>query len=136
MKVLLIGATGTLGSRISPALLAHKHEVVAFVRSESKLREMLPSSILSAITIVAGDASNSADISDALVDHNCHALINCAGRAAIFPWQATQMQGFINAVAAAGVEASKELGRPIRGWFLGGMTALDVPGMEGTIIAK
>ena len=136
MKVLILGATGSMGSRVPSALLAHKHEVVAFVRSESKLREMLPPSILSAMTIVTGDAGNPSDITDALVDNKCHALINCAGQAAPLPWQATKLQGIINAVAAAGVEASKKLGHPVRAWFLGGMTALNVPGMDGTVVAR
>ena len=134
MKVLLVGATGTLGSRIAPALLARKHEVVVYVRSESKLKEVLPSSVLTKITVMIGDATNTAAITDTLVNHACDALINTAGLSNIFAWQAPRMQGIINAVSTAGVEASKRLNHPIRSWFLGGMTALDFPGKEGTML--
>ncbi|KAL6720603.1 hypothetical protein ACLMJK_002527 [Lecanora helva] len=119
MKVLLLGATGNVGSRLAPALLAHKHEVVAIVRSESKLQGVLPSAVLSAITVIQGDATNAASIRDVLVSQGCDALINSAGQASIFPWQAPRMQDIINAVATAAVEASTKLGHPIRGWFLG-----------------
>jgi len=134
MKVLLLGPTGNVGSRLLPALLAHKHEVVVYVRSEGKLRELIPSNILSEVTIVVGDATDSSAISDALVNNKCDACLNSAGLAAMFPWQAPQMQEIINAVADAAVDASKKLGYPIRAWFLGGFTVLDIPNRKGTQI--
>lgn len=136
MKVLLLGATGTLGSRCVPALLAHKHEVVVFVRSETKLRGMFPDSVLSAITVVTGDASDADVIENALVKNRCEGLLNSAGLAAVFPWQTPRMQEIVNAVAIAGVEASKKLGYPIRAWLLGGMGILDVPGSPGTMLVN
>ena len=136
MKVLVLGATGNVGSRIVPALLAHKHNVVIYVRSEGKVKKMFPPSILSQITIVKGNATEAASIEKALVDQTCDALVNSAGLASVFPWQAPHMQEIINAVARAGVEASCKLKKPIRAWFLGGMTALDVPGMKGTMLMK
>lgn len=132
MKVLLLGATGNLGSRIIPALLAHNHSVVAFIRSESKLRQLVHSAVVDKCTIVTGDATNAAAIETALVQNRCDALINSAGQAAVLPWQKPRMQGIINAVATAAVEASKKLAFPIRCWFLGGMTVLDFPKMPGT----
>ena len=136
MKVLLLGATGNLGSRLVPALLAHKHEVVVFVRSEGKLKGLLPSTILSEITVITGNATNSNAISDALVSHKCNALVNAAGAAAVFPWQAPTMQEVVRAVVTAGVDASKKLGWPIRAWIMGGMGALDYPGMKDTKIVR
>ncbi|KAL8728475.1 MAG: hypothetical protein Q9166_005373 [cf. Caloplaca sp. 2 TL-2023] len=132
MKVFLLGATGNLGSRLIPALLAHNHSVVTFVRSESKLRTLVDSAAISKCTVVNGDATNSRAIEEAILQHQCNALINSAGQTAIFPWQAPSMQGIINAVATATVEASKKLGYPIRCWFLGGLTVLDFPGKPGT----
>ncbi|KAI4265960.1 MAG: hypothetical protein L6R38_009055 [Xanthoria sp. 2 TBL-2021] len=132
MKVLLLGATGNLGSRLIPALLAHNHSVVIFVRSESKLKSLVDSAALSKCTIVNGDATNTRAIEEAILNNQCNALINSAGRAAIFPWEASKMQGIIQAVATAVVEASKKLGYPIRCWFLGGLTVLDFPGKKGT----
>ena len=136
MKVLLLGATGTLGSRLVPALLAHKHNVVVYVRSETKVKEVLPPSIVSKVSVVTGDATNAAAIESALVDHACDAFVNSAGLANVFPWQAPRMQEIINAVATAGVEASRKLHKPMRAWFLGGMSALDVPGRKGTMLMK
>ncbi|KAL8779150.1 MAG: hypothetical protein Q9213_007076 [Squamulea squamosa] len=107
MKVFLLGATGNLGSRLVPALLAHKHDVVIFVRSESKLKSLVHSAVLSQCTIINGDATNTHAVEDAILNNQCNALINSAGIAAIFPWQAPKMQGIIQAVATAAVEASK-----------------------------
>ena len=132
MPVLLFGATGKLGSRLLPALLAHKQKVVVYVRNELKLRELIPSTILSQVTVVNGDATDSKSIANALVQHECDSLINSAGTASVLPWSEPQMQIIIRAVATGAVDASKELNRPIRAWFLGGMSILDLPGMVGT----
>ena len=136
MKVLLLGATGTVGSRCVAPLLAHKHEVLLFVRSVRKLQDLLPSSLLQGITIILGNATDQNAISKALIENRCDALINAAGQASIFPWQAPRMQNVIHAVASAAVDASLALGHPIRGWFMGGMAALDMPNMPGTEIAQ
>lgn len=135
MRVLLLGATGNLGSRILPALLAHNHTVVVFIRSESKLRNLVHSSAVDKCTIVTGNATDAIAIEAALVDNRCNALVNSAGLAAIFPWQDPQMQEIEKAVTTAAVGASKKLGYPIRGWFLGGMTVLDFPRYPGTKVS-
>ena len=132
MPVLLLGATGNLGSRLLPALLAHKQKVIVYVRSERKLRELIPSTILDLVTIVNGDAADSDRIKNSLVEFDCDTIVNSAGRISILPWSEPQMQDIIKAVATGAVDASKELNRPIRAWFLGGASILDYPGMEGT----
>ncbi|KAL8790395.1 MAG: hypothetical protein Q9195_006351 [Heterodermia aff. obscurata] len=131
MKVLVLGATGNIGSRLLPALQAHGHQVVALVRSESKLKDLVPSSVTSRTAVIFGNADDSNTVREALVHNRCEALVNSAGLAAVFPWEAPRMQGIIQAVATAAVEASKEMGKPIRAWFLGGMTALEYPGFGG-----
>lgn len=136
MPVFLLGATGNVGSRLLPALLAHKQEVVVYVRNESKLKAFIPSEILSQVTVVNGEATDSNSIRNALIEHGCDSLINSAGLAAILPWSEPQMQDIIKAVATGAVDASKELNHPIRAWFLGGMTILDFPGMEGTQLMR
>ena len=132
MKVLLLGVTGNVGSRLLPALLSHNHTVVVYVRNEAKLRNLVPHSLLADITLVAGDATDSATLTKALVENKCDAIINSAGLASAFPWQAPAMQEIEKAVTNAAVAASQQLGYAIRGWFLGGMTALDVPGLKNT----
>lgn len=136
MPVLLLGATGNVGSRLLPALLAHRQRVVVYVRNELKLRESIPSSILSQVTVVNGDATDSTSIKNALVENECDSLINSAGQASVLPWSEPQMQEIIKAVATGAVDASKELNRPIRAWFMGGMSVLDFPGMEGIQLMK
>jgi len=131
MKVLLLGATGNVGSRLIPALQAHGHDVVVFVRSETKLKQLIPSSIVSKLTIATGSATDSNAVREALVSNRCDALVNSAGLASMFPWQDPRMQDIIQAVTTAAVEASKDMGRPIRAWFLGGMAALDIRDSEG-----
>jgi len=95
MKVLLLGATGNLGSRLLPALQAHGHTVVVFVRSEAKLKQLVPFSVVSKATIATGNASNSNAVREALVNNRCDALVNSAGQASIFPWQDPRMQDII-----------------------------------------
>ena len=137
MKVLVLGSTGNFGSRLVPTLLAHKHQVIVLVRSERKLKEIFPDSIISKLTVITGDATDSTAISDALVRNNCDAFVNTAGLAAIFPGQAPKLQGIINAVTTAGVDASRKLGRPLRCYFLGGLAALDLPGSpKGTTLGS
>lgn len=131
MPVLLLGATGNLGSRLLPALLAHRQKVVVYVRNEQKLRELIPSAILSLVTVINGDATDSNSIKNALIEYECDSLISSAGKSSVLPWSEPQMQEIIKAVATGAVDASKELSRPIRAWILGGMSILDFPGMEG-----
>ena len=132
MTVLLLGVTGNFGSRLLPALLGHKQKVVVYVRNERKLRELLPSTILDRVTVVNGDATDSANIRTSLVVHDCDTIINSAGKGTVLPWSEPQMQGLVKAVATAAINASKELNRPIRAWFLGGISVLDYPDMPGT----
>ena len=126
MKVLLLGVTGRVGSRMLPALLAHKHQVVAYVRAPAKIPAEATSKLNS---IVVGSASDSAAIKAAILAHNCDAVINAAGLAAMTGWTA---QGEFPAIFAAVVEAAVEAGRergsaPIRCWFMSGFSLLDSP---------
>lgn len=136
MPVLLIGATGNIGSRLLPALLAHKQKVVVYVRNEQKLRELISAAILSRVTIVKGEATDSSSITSTLLEHNCDTLINSAGLASVLPWSKPSMQEIIRAVANGAVEASKKLDHPIRAWFLGGMSILEFPDMKGTQLMR
>ncbi|KAL8955000.1 MAG: hypothetical protein Q9183_006834 [Haloplaca sp. 2 TL-2023] len=136
MKVLVLGATGNLGSRCIPALLAHNHSVVVFVRSEAKLKQLVQSAALDKCTIVTGDATNADVIEKTIVENRCDALINAAGLAAPLPYQEPRMQAIVNAVTPATVRASEKLSFPIRCWYLGGMTVLDFPSMPGTKISS
>lgn len=136
MHVFLLGATGNLGSRLLPALHVHGHQTTVLVRSQAKLESLVPSSALSETTIITGDATDLSAVCSALITSGCDALINTAGQAAIFPWQSPRKQGIEEIVTRAAVEASKKMGKPLRVWVMGGMTALDYPGMPGTALSR
>lgn len=122
MKVIVLGATGRLGSRILPALVAHGHQAVAFVRSPSKI----PPVVLQQLAgVVTGDASSKEDIARTIVDNNCDALVNTAGYAATAPWKRTDFLKIFAAAVNASVEVGRQRGKPLRAWFLGGFGMLD-----------
>jgi nucleoside-diphosphate-sugar epimerase len=132
MKVLLLGATGNLGLRLIPALLTHNHTVVAYVRSSSKLASLLPPTVNSQIAaVVQGDAKDSVAIKNAILDNGCDAVVNVAGLAAMAPWGSSDLPDIVHAVADAARDAGKERGgKPLRVWFLGGFTLLELPGTK------
>jgi putative NADH-flavin reductase len=130
MKVLIVGATGNMGLRLVAALLTHNHSVVAFVRSASKLESLLPASVYSQISVVQGNATDSAAMKRAILDAGCDAVINAAGLAAVAPWAKSDLPQIFRAVANAVLEAGLERKKPLRAWFLGGMGVLNFPGSE------
>lgn len=126
MKVLLLGITGNVGSRLLPALLARDHSVVAFVRSPAKISSEVKSKLDS---IVVGSASDSAAIKAAILSNNCDAVVNAAGLAATTGWTS---QGEFPAIFAAVVQAALDAGQerggaPIRCWLMSGFCIMDAP---------
>ncbi|KIW90462.1 uncharacterized protein Z519_09108 [Cladophialophora bantiana CBS 173.52] len=130
MKVLLLGATGNLGLRLVAALLTHGHSVVAFVRSPNKLESLIPASVYQQITVVQGDATDSAAIKRAILDAGCDAVVNTAGLAALPPWGKSDLPKIFRAVVDAAREAGAERKKPLRAWLLAGLGALYFPGSE------
>ena len=133
MKVLLLGATGNLGSRLVPALITHGHNVVAYVRSASKLESLIPATVLEQITILQGDATDSKAIKQAINDHNCEAVVSTAGVAALAPWAKSELPMIFKAVLDAVREAGAERKSPLRVWFLGGQGVLYYPGTRSML---
>ena len=130
MKVLLVGATGNLGLRLVAALLTHGHTVVAYVRSSNKLESLLPTSVYRQVTVVQGDATDSAAIKRAILDANCDAVVNTAGLAAMAPWRKSDLPAIFRSVLNAVRQAGSEGDRPLRAWFLAGLGVLHFPGSE------
>jgi uncharacterized protein YbjT (DUF2867 family) len=127
MKVLLLGATGNLGLRLVAALLTHGHGVVAYVRSVSKLESLLPPTIFQQISVVQGDATDSAAIKRAILDHRCDALVNTSGLAAMAPWGKTDLPKIFRSVVEAAQEAGEERKHRLRVWFLAGIGVMGLP---------
>jgi nucleoside-diphosphate-sugar epimerase len=126
MKVLLLGLTGNVGSRLLPSLLAHHHQVVAFVRSPAKISSEAQFKL---DKIVVGSASDSDAIKKAILENECDAVVNAAGVAAVTGFTAQgEFPAIFAAVVKATSEASKERGgKPIRCWLLSGFAMLDGP---------
>lgn len=126
MKVLLLGATGNLGLRLVPALLAHQHEVVVYVRNVTKLLSLLPLSLTDKLDIVQGDAMNIEKMEKTMLDYSCEAVVNSAGD--IGKDGKGEVGKIAQAVSEAAIVAGKKMGKPLRAWFLAGMSLLDYPG--------
>lgn len=130
MKILLVGATGNLGLRLVAALLTHGHTVVAYVRSSNKLESLLPTPIYRQLTVVQGDATDSAAIKRTILDANCDAVVDTAGLAAMAPWGKSDLPAIFRSVLNAVRQAGSERDRPLRAWFLAGLGVLHFPGSE------
>ena len=133
MKVLLLGATGNLGSRLVPALLTHGHGVVAFVRSANKLESLLPTPVYQQITVVEGNATDPISVKRAILDAKCDAVVSTAGVAALAPWGKSDLPTIFRAVLNGVREAGAERKSPLRVWFLAGMGILYYPGTESML---
>ncbi|KAJ5647043.1 hypothetical protein N7490_003415 [Penicillium lividum] len=131
MKVLVLGSTGKLGSRILSALLARGHSVVAFARDSAKLP---PSIIPQLLAVEHGDATKHADIIAAGNKHQCDAIINSAGYAAMVPWGKSDLPSIVDAVIAAALEMGQTRQTPLRMWFLGGIGLLDLPNTKYRLV--
>lgn len=124
MKVLLLGATGNVGSRALPALIKHGHTVIAYVRSPSKLA---PGKRAVLADVVVGSVTDKSALKDAILAHNCDAVFHAAGVAQMFGRSKTGEYNKIFAtVVAAIVEAREERRGPaIRAWLMSGFPMLD-----------
>jgi nucleoside-diphosphate-sugar epimerase len=130
MRVLVIGATGNFGLRLIPALLAHDHQVIAFVRSSSKLENLLPVSLYQQISVVQGSAKDSEAVKNVILEKSCDAIVNTAGLSAVAPWSHTDLPVIFSSVVEAVRAAGESKGRPLRVWFLGGQGVLNYPGSD------
>ena len=130
MKVLIVGATGNVGLRLVAALLTHGHSVIAYVRSSNKLESLLPATVYGQVTVVEGNAMDTASIKKAILENRCDAVVNTAGVAAMAPWGKSDLPQIFSAVLNAVRQAGLERKEPLRAWFLGGTGVLNFPGTD------
>ncbi|KAK5661092.1 hypothetical protein OQA88_10982, partial [Cercophora sp. LCS_1] len=88
MRVLVIGANGTLGRACVPALYNAQHHVVALVRSTASFPPELSQAC---DAVVEADARNPQDIANVLRAHRCDGIIQAGGYTPFWPWQKTDM---------------------------------------------
>ncbi len=134
MRVVVIGATGAIGSAVVGQAVAAGHEVVAFARDPSKLATLSPS-----VLPVAGDALDASALARAMV--GADAVVNAlgpTGRGREEVGRAeTVTRILVTAMATAGVRRLVSLGgaavtiqgerKPLGGRIASAMVRLVVP---------
>lgn len=130
MRVLLLGATGNLGLRLIPALIAHGHTITAYVRDASKLRSLISGMLLERIeAIVEGDGTDSTALKQAILDHDVEGVIDVAG-SRVNPREEFIFPKIAKAISNAAVAVGKERGTPLRVWVTSGLGILKHPGTQ------
>lgn len=124
MRVLLLGVTGRVGSRLLPALVAHNHTVVAYVRDPTKVGHDVASRTSSILT---GCATDSDALTAAILSNHCDVVINAAGFAHVVGRGGDLPSIFSSVSRAAQAAKAKRGGPPLRCWFLSGWPLMDSP---------
>ncbi|MCK7576555.1 MAG: SDR family oxidoreductase [Chromatiales bacterium] len=115
-RLIILGATGSLGRHVLHQALAAGHQVTVFVRTPSKL----PVEAGSRVSIHIGDLGVLAPADIARVISGQDALINCAGHV-------TEGQSYVNLFdrLVTAVESLPSAAQPVC-WFLAGVGLLDI----------
>ena len=115
-RLIIFGATGSLGSHVLRLALAAGREVTVFVRTPSRV----PLEAQPQVSVHEGDLSTLAplDVAEFIAGHD--ALVNCAGLV-------TEGQTFVDLFdrLVTAVESLPTAGQPIC-WFLAGVALLDI----------
>ena len=112
-RILILGATGSLGRHVLRQALAVGHEVTVFVRTPSRL----PAEVQGRVSVHTGDLRSPVP-RDLIEGHE--ALINCAGHVA----DGDAFVGLIDRLVTA-VDSLPLTEQPVC-WFLGGAALLDL----------
>lgn len=122
MKVIVFGATGGLGQSVWKTAIDAGYDVVAYVRSPSKLDPSDPRS--ASLTVVQGDVMDPEAVASAV--QGCEVLVNCTSPAG---GNSTleMAQSIVPHAAASGAE---------RFYMVGGLGALWVPGTHQSVLVQ
>lgn len=127
-RILILGATGSLGRHVLEQAVAAGHQVSVLVRNPARL----PAETRSLVTVHQADLGQIAPDDLASIVRGHDALINCAG-------MVTEGQVFVDLVAriVESIESLPAAERPVC-WFLGGAAALDIgqTGRKGVGLPK
>jgi hypothetical protein len=124
-RLLILGATGSLGRHVLRLALAAGHDVTVFVRTPSKL----PREAAARVAVHTGDLGAEIPV-DLLKGHN--ALINCGGHVAGGETFTALIDRLVTALDSLGVDE-----QPVC-WFLAGAALLDLDrsGRRGVDLPK
>jgi putative NADH-flavin reductase len=115
-RLIIFGATGSLGSHVLRQALAAGHQVTVFVRAPSKL----PPEAQARVSVHQGDLTTLAPVNVAQLINGHDALINCAGLV-------TEGQTFVDLFdrLVTAVESLPAAAQPVC-WFVAGAALLDI----------
>jgi putative NADH-flavin reductase len=115
-RLIIFGATGSLGSHVLRQALAAGQQVTVFVRTPSRL----PPEAQTQVSVHKGDLGTLAPVDIAQLISGHDALINCAGLV-------TEGQTFVDLIdrLVTGVESLPTAAQPVC-WFLAGAAILDI----------
>lgn len=137
MRVLVIGANGSLGRACVPALDNAQHHIVALVRSAASFPPKLSQRCAA---VIEADARSPQEIANVLRAHRCDGVIQAGGYTPFWPWQKTDLPLiFAGALDAAEEVARERSGREdgtilpearIRTWMICDLGMMDSPWNE------
>jgi uncharacterized protein len=115
-RILILGATGSLGRHVTAQAIAADHHVSVMVRTPSKL----PVEVRDKVVVHQADLTATSDPSLAKVFQGHDVIIHAAGHV-------TEGQAFVDLVArvVTGLESLPDTARPVS-WFLAGAALLDL----------
>ena len=115
-KIIILGATGSLGKHVIEQAVTANHDVSVIVRTPSKL----PTHLRDRLTIHQADITTLSTAELAAIIHGHDALINTAG-------QVSEGQRFVTLVdhIVTSIETLPETEQPVC-WFLAGAGVLDI----------
>lgn len=115
-RLMIFGATGSLGRQVLRLALAAGHQVTVFVRTASRL----PPEARAQVSVHQSDLSTLAPVDIAQLISGQDGLINCAGRV-------TDGQTFVDLIdrLVTAVESLPTTAQPVC-WFLAGAALLDI----------
>ena len=131
LKVLLFGANGNLGANVLYQLSAAGHDVTCFVRSEQRLRAGFKDRIFDDVVVLEGDPCDRAAVDTVMAAAVYDVAVSTTGfvdngvRSEAEALATPFCRMFDNIASAAEVH----LPPPRRAIFIGGITALDLPGV-------
>jgi hypothetical protein len=127
-RIIILGATGSLGRHVLRQALDGGHQVTAFVRSPSRL----PPGIDAACSVHVGDLSTISTLELAQLIRGHDALINCAG----FVTDGLVFVDLVDRLVSS-LELPMDCRRPVC-WFLAGAALLDIvpSGRKGVELPK
>ena len=76
-----------------------------------------------------GDATDSALIQKALLDHDIEGIIDVAGNQ-VLPWKPYVLHRIAEAAIVAAVAVGKQRGKPLRAWITSAIGILENPGTK------